>query len=176
MNITTTEKQGPSAPGPLGLQPKTPTTGKKEESSGPPEPPTGIESESSSDTAVSAAALLAVSTNWTQLLKQLEGLNTSISGVKKTVTEARKGLKRNTPMPVQQNMEDANTHIAELGSIQKLIETYVEGLKNGMTALQPRPINIGMCTGVASVAMATPIQLRKSKKLNNFWKLFKEKL
>ena len=38
-------------------------------------------------------------------------------------------------------MEDANTHIAELGSIQKLIETYVKGLKNWMAALQPRPIN-----------------------------------
>ena len=73
-------------------------------------------------------------------MKQLKGLNTSISGVKKTVTDARKGLKRNTPIPVQQNMEDASTHIAELGSIQKLIETNVEGLKNGMAALQPRPI------------------------------------
>ena len=37
-------------------------------------------------------------------------------------------------------MEDANTQIAELGSIQKLIEKYVEGLKNGMATLQPRPI------------------------------------
>ena len=94
MNITTTEKQGPTAPGPLGFQPKTTTTGIQEERHGPPGPPMEIEAENSCDTAVSAAALLAVRTNWTQLLNQLEGLNTTISGFKKTVTEARKGLKK----------------------------------------------------------------------------------
>ena len=60
----------------------------------PPGPPMGIEAESSCDTTVSAAALLAVRTNWTQLLNQLEGLNTTISGFQKRVTEARKGLKK----------------------------------------------------------------------------------
>ena len=43
-------------------------------------------------------------------------------------------------MPEQQNLEDANTHIDEVGTIQKRIETYIERLKNGMAALQPTHI------------------------------------
>ena len=49
----------------------------------PPRPHMEIEAENNCDTAVSVAVLLAVRTNWTQLLKQIEDLNTSISGVKK---------------------------------------------------------------------------------------------
>ena len=56
--------------------------------------PMEIEAESSCDTAISAAALLAVRMNWIQLLKQLEGLNTSISGVSKSVPEATNGVKK----------------------------------------------------------------------------------
>ena len=58
------------------------------------------------------------------------------------MTEARKGVKQNTPIPVKNNLEDAYTHIVELGTIQKIIETYVEGLKNGMAALEPRFITL----------------------------------
>ena len=43
--------------------------------------PMEIEAESNCDTAISATALLAVRRNWGQLLKQLEGLNTSISNI-----------------------------------------------------------------------------------------------
>ena len=43
-------------------------------------------------------------------------------------------------MPVQDNLEDANILIVELGTIQKTIKTYVERLKNGMVALKPRSI------------------------------------
>ena len=73
-------------------------------------------------------------------MKEIEALKTSFDSVKKSVSEARKGVKFNIPMPIQENLKDTETHLAECETNQTQVDSFVEALKRDMAELSPRHI------------------------------------